>query len=80
MAFANGWTVSVQWGFGNYCENHSIGKLDFSSDHGLDFQSSNAEIAAWDRNGNWYRFTNDNVKGYRTPDEVADFITMIRNK
>jgi hypothetical protein len=21
MTFANGWTVSIQWGIGNYCDN-----------------------------------------------------------
>ena len=70
ITFKNGWTVSVQFGQGNYCENKSKSKS----------QCVNAEIAAWDANDKWYSFEYDNVKGYCDADEVADFITMIKAK
>ena len=80
MTFANGWTVSVQWGFGNYCGNHDAARSDFRDDHGVDFRGSDAEIAAWNCDGNWHRFEDDDVKGHCNSEEVADFITMIRAK
>ena len=71
MTFANGWTVSVQFGKGNYISDRDH--------HG---QSADAEIAAWDKDGKWYYFSdqNDNVKGWMKADEVADFMAMIKAK
>jgi hypothetical protein len=70
MTFANGWTVSVQFGKGNYI-----------SDRGHHGQSVDAEIAAWDKDGAWYDFGDDGkVKGWVKADEVADFMVMIKAK
>lgn len=67
MTFENGWTVSVQWGKGNYISNRNCGDT-----------SDTAEIAAWDENDKWYRFDHDVVKGWCKADEVADFIAMVK--
>lgn len=67
MVFANGWTVSVQFGRGNYCENN-CGDSD---------ESRTAEIAAWDKDGNWYEFENDTVAGWVTSDEVLEFMQKV---
>jgi len=77
MKFANGWTVSVQFGEYANCENR-----DFSHSKRNKNKSKcvNAEIAAWDASDEWYSFDYDNVKGWVSPDEVADFITMIKAK
>ena len=91
MTFENGWTVSVQFGYGNYGDNYNMS--DF---RGYEFEardreagkrgSSQAEIAAWDKDGEWYRFGpegdehRDTVQGYISADEVADFITLIKGK
>ncbi len=77
--FANGWTVSVQFGSGNYCENRSS---DFSENADVPMRSDHAEIAAWDKDGNWHRFVeeHDDVKGWQTPEQVAAFTTMIAAK
>lgn len=69
MTFKNGWTVSVQWGKGNYISNRDN-----------DGTSVDAEVAAWDRNDNWYKFDFDVVKGFMSADEVAEFISMIAAK
>lgn len=71
MRFANGWTVSVQWGAHNYANEGT----------------TTAEVAAWDSNGKWYDFGDDpagvkwgahnTVKGYCSPNEVATFIAKI---
>ena len=43
MTFENGLTVSVQWGAGNYCDNHFPDDMDFSCSK--DAQSDTAEVA-----------------------------------
>ena len=30
LTFENGWTVSVQWGWGNYCDNFRRSDLDYA--------------------------------------------------
>jgi hypothetical protein len=77
ITFSNGWTVSVQFGSGNYCENSSIDYNPFAPERS---ESKDAEIAAWDGNGEWHDFGHDTVKGYCSADEVADFIAMIKAK
>ena len=69
MTFENGWTVSVQFG-----------KINYISDRENIGDSIDAEIAAWDKDGNWYSFDgHQNVKGWVKPDEVADFIVKIKS-
>lgn len=77
ITFANGWSVSVQWGPGNYCDNYGmrIGKDDLRA--GED-GSNTAECAIIDQEHN---FTNiaalgleHGVSNRSTPDEVAAII------
>ena len=79
MTFNNGWTISVQFGYGNYCENnhHPDGYDFFKSRNKI--TSSNAEIAIWDINGDWYNFGTDTVKGYCSTDEVAEWIEKVKS-
>lgn len=74
IKFENGWTISVQFGYGNYCENknHPDG-WDFSMKQNVVI-SGDAEIAMWDKDGNWYDFGSDTVKGWCSPNEVAEWI------
>ena len=80
MTFENGWTVSVQFGYGNYCanrDNKSATTLFGIYDGPV--ESLTAEIAAWDKNGEWFKFEDgQDVRGYTTPDQVADLIEVIR--
>jgi len=69
MTFKNGWTVSIQIGRGNYCDNRHKSS-DFS-------KCENAEIAAVDKNGEWYKFDYDSVQGYVSTDDIAKFILMV---
>lgn len=70
MTFANGWTVSVQFGKGNYI-----------SDRAHTGKSVDAELAAWDADGNWYKFdSGDTVSGWNKPDDVLAFMNMIAAK
>lgn len=78
ITFENGWTISVQFGFGNYCtnRNHPDG-IDFSSKQNV-VTCPDAEIAIWDKDGVWYNFENDPIKGFCSPDEVADWIAKVK--
>jgi len=79
MTFENGWTVSVQFGYGNYCENKMRDIIGKESTVG-EYKCNDAEFAAWDKDGNWYDFGSDEVKGWCTTNEVASFIEMISKK
>lgn len=75
LKFANGWTVSVQFGPGNYCDNRH---MNFNQNVQAGEKGSNtAEIAAWDKHGKYYQFENDTVDGYKNADDVAKFINEI---
>lgn len=77
ITFANGWTVSVQWGPGNYCANQNFEALYDEPSEVKYYASSTAEVAAWDKNKVWYDFGSDTVKGYLVADEVAEFIARV---
>ena len=83
MRFENGWTVSVQFGQDNYCSRRELGLTDWN--HSLKegmktgrWESKTAEIAAYDKDDNWYEFDTDTVKGYCAADEVAEFIGKVQ--
>ena len=72
VTFPNGVTLSTQFGSGTYCNNHDfkIGSMQRVDQ----LESGNAEIAIWDKDGEWltkqaYKETfdeelHDDVKGY----------------
>lgn len=66
MTFANGNTISVQFGMGNYCNNRNCSKSD----------CEDAEIAIWNKLDKLYDFGGDEVKGYCSTDEVAYYINL----
>lgn len=74
MTFKNGYTISVQFGPGNYCDNQN---LDWDS---RIEPSNTAEIAIWLEGEDLIEFPHgDTVKGWCTPDEVAQFISEVKN-
>ena len=77
MTFENGWTISVQFGHGNYCSNrnHPDG-LHASKGVGY-FSCPDAEIAIWNSFGEYYDFGNDDIKGYCSAEEVAEWISRV---
>jgi hypothetical protein len=62
MTFANGYTISVQFGIGNYCSRNENDK------------AVSAEIAIWDKDNTWYNFGDDLVKGHCSPDEIVTWM------
>ena len=69
-SFDSGWTVSVQWGSGNYCDNKN----------GRDPQpeSETAEVAAWKNRGAMHTWPDgDQVLGYQGVADVAKILDEI---
>ena len=89
IKFANGWSISIQWGPGNYTtaeRNRSPWSKDdwhgwLAPKRAEFWGSEDAEIAILQPNGNWYRPEGedwgDDVKGYCTPDDVLKYMNMI---
>lgn len=72
MTFENGYTISIQFGMGNYCENKFSSK-----DH-----SKDVEIAVFDKENSFFRLPSmqdEDVKGYINMDELADYIQEVKN-
>ena len=85
--FENGWTVSIQFGIGNYCDNR-YNKGNPFTDIPDFLDSTTAEIAAWPTKARgwskgtstneWYQFEHgDQVDGYRKPNTVLEFMNMV---
>ena len=79
MTFENGLTISVQFGHGNYCSNHNNLKLFGNELKQQLVESNTAEIAIWDKNNNWFNFGHDQVKGWCSANEVAEWIRKTSN-
>ena len=80
MTFENGFTISVRWGIGNYCERRSMSSYHPHSDMKIpQVKSTNAEIAIWDKEGTWFNFGSDQVKGWCDADEVAHWISLTQS-
>lgn len=86
ITFENGLTASVQWGAGNYCDNHFPEDRDFSFKK--DASSDTAEIAVFDKMGEFldpqrffsYEISNDGeVAGYLTPSQVVEFLAAVKD-
>ena len=74
MEFKNKIIISVQFGAGSYCERKNvpfIGDMDVPL-----VRSNDAEIAIWDKEGKWFDFGDDEVKGNVDTDEVAKWIEL----
>ena len=76
MVFANGWTISVQFGYGNYGSNYHNKEKP-----GRVYDSETAEIAAWDAQGVWEKLGEyDDVVGYVSTDEILAIMNRIAAK
>jgi hypothetical protein len=76
ITFANGWTVSVQWGPGTYSDNYDkileFVKGDYPE---KGWESQTAEVWAWkgeEQEGH--------PEGYLTPEQVTAYMKMISEK
>ena len=75
MKFDNGLTISIQIGTGSYCsnKNQEAGSLQIVN------SCNNAEIAIWDKMGNWHVFNDgDTVQGFVDVDKIGKIINKVR--
>ena len=90
MTFENGFSISVQWGVGNYCEKRDSGEWNEATKH--DFWSSNsAEIAVFNEYGSMIPIAGytlekpdgkeesytDVVSGWLSTNQVAKVIAIV---
>lgn len=74
ITFANGYTVSVQWNSGNYCEPRGDVFTDTKT---VARKCTQAEVAAWNDAG-WVQLsTEDDVIGWQSPDEVLAIMQKV---
>lgn len=85
ITFGNGYTVSVQWGPDNYCENRGVWgweALDYTERRLSAGRkgSKTVEVAVWDRDGNFVKTSKwagamandeDDVVGHMTADQLV---------
>ena len=76
ITFENEWTISVQFGKGNYCEHGYLGEWGGEMKKDI-HSSSDAEIMIWDKDDKSYNFGYDEVKGHCTPNEVSEWIYKV---
>ena len=79
MTFDNGWTASVQWGAGNYSDNHDASFEDERTERNT--QSTTAEVAAWPRDGGLVKLgSGDTVAGYLKANQVLEFLNWVASQ
>ena len=71
ISFPNGYTVSVQFGPGNYSSNYNLNMLD---NMGKPMTAGLAETALIDPNGDFVAYKDDDVQGYQTPQDVLELL------
>lgn len=77
ITFENGWTISVQFGPGNYCDNYDM-RIGGEEERAGSMGSGTAEVAAWGRGGKMIEWPNgDTVTNRSTANEVAQMIARI---
>ena len=76
MTFENGFTISVQWGIGNYCSVRD--KDEFNAPKKQDFwDSASCEIAVFDNDGGFIELNDSMVAGWLSTDTVAKVMTIV---
>ena len=92
MTFGNGFSISVQWGVGNYCEKKHSGEWNEPTKHDY-WDSNSAEIAVFGKDGEFISISgyeleeedgtvkkvNDVVSGWLSTDTVAKCITIVQS-
>ena len=68
ITFENGWTVSVQWDRGNYCERSG----PWNAQPAPNKPSKNAEVACWKGERK-----SEDCRGWQTPAEVLAYINEV---
>jgi len=75
IVFSNGWTASVQFGAGNYCENRNLPFGNVPKD----LSSPDAEVACWGPDGEMVDImdSGDTVIGWQSTSDVLAFLNKV---
>ncbi len=73
ITFDNGYTVSVQFGPGNYGSNY---RADFLSEMGKPQQATTVETALIGPNREFVSYKDDDVQGYQNVNDVLELINF----
>jgi len=75
IQFVNGWTISVQFGPGNYCNNYPL-DIGEDDEKAGERGSPDAECAVWGGDGKMIQLPgwNDNVHGNMVPADVLELL------
>jgi hypothetical protein len=76
MVFENGYTLSIQFGMGNYCSNELPIHKQLKDYVGREY-CDNSETAIIHSDGNFIEYKGVDVQSYQTPDDVAETIAYI---
>lgn len=76
LTFENGWTASVQFGVGNYCQHHYEEFTRIGEERQSNWDSYDAEVARWPSKGEDLDVLDgsNTVKGWLSADEVLAFL------
>jgi hypothetical protein len=72
MKFANGLTISVAFGDGNYCERRNT---NTRYNEPSKVTTNTAEICIWDETNKDFEYQGDGVIGWLNADEIAQWIS-----
>jgi hypothetical protein len=81
LTFENGYTISVQFGQGNYCDNKYVGMNPWVDNpfRDKDCNSRDAEIAVWNPENDMEQLlVQDQVVGWLKADDVARAISYVQ--
>lgn len=76
ITFDNGYTVSVQFGPGNYGSNRQLDPMtrDYADNNGL--SATTAETALMNPEGEFVSYKDDDVQGYQNVNDVLELINF----
>lgn len=75
MKFANGLTISVAFGAGNYCERKNTNTRHNEPPR---VETNTAEICIWDESNTDLQYNGDGVIGWLNADEIAQWIFLVK--
>ena len=78
MTFENGFAISVQWGPENYCDRKNEEDFDKPMKERF-WESKSAEIAVFNKEGEFIGIADDTVVGWLTTDKVVKCITVVQS-
>ena len=78
IKFKNGWKVSVQFGWGNYCDDYNAPINEIKLMNKFSYGGTTAEVWSWNEDSD--KCYPKNPLGYQTPEQVLEFMNKVRRK